>query len=52
MSFLTHLDKALAGWPDTALTWALVGLSLFGLVVAFFGKPSWKAAVLAYWLFP
>ena len=52
MSWISRLNKILAGWPDAALTWLLAGLSVFGLIVAFFGKPALKAFVAAYWLFP
>lgn len=52
MNLIARLDKVLAGWPDAGLTWLLIGLSVFGVAVALAGKPSLKAAVAAYWLFP
>ena len=52
MTWLTRLDKALAGWPDGILTWLLVVLSLGGLLVAWKGKAALKAFLIAYWLLP
>lgn len=52
MSWILKLDRALAGQPDVVLTWLLTALSVFGLAVAWLGKPALKAFIAAYFLFP
>ena len=47
-----ELDAKLMGGPDTVLTVALLGVSLFGVWVALFGPRPLKAVVLGYFVFP
>lgn len=46
------LEQALEGWPDTALTWLLVGLALLLLLIAWRGKAMEKAIVAGWVIFP
>ena len=46
------VNHKLAGEPDYALTIILLGLSLFGFIMALFGPPVIKAAIIAYWIVP
>lgn len=48
MSVLRRVDAALEGAPDQVLTWGLVGIAGLALVVAIWGRPAFKAAVLAW----
>lgn len=52
MSLIKDFDKLLAGKPDKFITILLVGLSLFGIVVALYGSPAFKLFLAAYFLFP
>ena len=52
MSAITKIDKALEGQPETVLSIGLILTAIVALVVAFFGSPSLKAAVLAWMVAP
>lgn len=47
-----QMQTALKGWPDSALTWLLVGLALALLVIAWRGTALEKAIVAAWVIFP
>ena len=51
-SEFSKVEAALAGWPNIALTTALVTVSLFGIGVALFGPTTLKVVVLAYFVLP
>jgi hypothetical protein len=50
--FFRKLEAALAGWPDTLLTVALLAVSGAGVAVALFAPRSAKALMLAWFIFP
>lgn len=52
MSWIMGINRALSGWPDTALTWLLTGVCIIGLVIAWCGKPGLKAFMLAWFALP
>lgn len=47
-----QMQTALQGWPDSALTWLLVGLALALLIIAWRGSALEKAIVAAWVVFP
>jgi hypothetical protein len=56
MTWLLYIYHSLNGWleglPDTVLSVILVGFAGFAVCVALFGNPLFKAAVIAWFLFP
>ena len=52
MSFLTKLDKILAGAPDQILTALLIGIAAISLLIAWRGQPAVKAFIAAWFLLP
>jgi uncharacterized MnhB-related membrane protein len=49
---LGALNRNLTGAPDSVLTAALLGVALVALIVAFASPAVFKAAVLAWLIFP
>lgn len=49
---VTWLNDKLEGWPSSWLTWLLIGVALFAVVVAIKGKPVTKALVAAWMIAP
>lgn len=52
MSFFGALEQKLQGFPDIALTWILITLAAFLVVVACYAPITVKAAVAAWVMFP
>lgn len=49
---IKQLDAYLEGIPDTILSVILIALGTFAIVVAFFGRPTLKAALAAWFIAP
>jgi len=49
MTLVKEIDRDLKGVPDRTLTWVLLGIGVFTIIMAFTGNPSTKA-ILAAWL--
>lgn len=49
---ISRLNHALDGTPDTVLTVGLVGIGLFAFWLALAAPPAFKAAALAWFVFP
>jgi len=52
MSFLKELDAKLQGAPDSLLTAGLILAGIFAWLLAIYATPSFKAAALAWMIFP
>lgn len=52
MSFLTKLDRILAGWPDKILSGLLLTIAAFCVLLAWKGKAAIKAFFAAWFLLP
>jgi hypothetical protein len=52
MSFLADIDHALLGAPDNLITVGLILSGIFAWLVAIYGRPAFKAAVLGWILVP
>ena len=47
-----HLEKVLAGWPDLALTLALIGVAIALVAIAFYAPARYKIIALLYAVLP
>jgi len=52
MNFLKDLDKKLEGLPDRSLTIFLLLAGIVAIIVALYGTPTMKAAVLTWMVAP
>lgn len=52
MSFLTRLDKVLAGAPDAILSALLYAVAGVAVLIAWRGQPAVKAFIAAWFLLP
>lgn len=52
IAYVTRIDRWLQGRPEHAITAALILSALVLLLVALYGRPSVKAGLLAWVLFP
>jgi hypothetical protein len=50
--FWQQVNDKLTGWPDNALTIAMIGAAGLLVIGAVAMPPQWKAATLAWILFP
>jgi hypothetical protein len=50
--FIKQIDDKISGWPDNVLTIVLIGLGVFAIVVALKGRPTYKAALAAWFIAP
>lgn len=46
------VEMGLRGWPDRALTVAIIAVSSLAILLALFGPATLKAAILAYIILP
>lgn len=51
-SYVTRVDRWLQGQPEHAITIALLLAALVLVLVAVYGRPAFKAALLAWVIFP
>ena len=51
-SYVTRVDQWLRGQPEHAITVALLLAALVLVLVALYGRPTVKAALLAWVVFP
>ncbi len=49
---LQAVELALRGWPNEALTVAILAVAALAMLLAFVAPPAVKAAVLAYIILP
>lgn len=49
---IKELDQQLEGLPDVALSWLLIGIAIFAVIVALYGRPVLKAALAAWFIAP
>jgi len=52
MNFLKDLDRKLAGLPDKSLSITLILAGIIAIIVALYGTPTMKAAVLTWMVAP
>lgn len=52
MSFIASINKWFRGWPDAALSIALLALAIVDILAAIYGKPIVKAILVSWQLLP